>query len=271
MRAEVFLGTQGWKVGAWVGPFYPRGTKSARMLGVYARAFPTVEVGSTSFAIPAEPVVRGWCEDVPPGFVFALKVPQQVTHERRLVDAERILRRFLDRAGLLGDRLGPLLLQLSPAFYPSHENHVVLENFVATLPEGFRWAIEFRHAGWIVGETLDLLRARKVATVLADGRWIRREMMTELALEPTADFAYLRWEGTGRKLQDLSRPQIERDRELEVWTGVVRRLGERVGTIYCYFDNQFQGHAPHSAREFQERLGQSPVSPEALKEQAELF
>ncbi len=95
--------------------------------------------------------------------------------------------------------------------------------------------------------------------------------MTDLALEPTAPFGYIRWEGTGRRLTDVSKPQLDREEELDLWEKVVATLSARVSTIFGYFDNQFQGHAPHSARSFQERLGQEPVLPEAMREQAELF
>ncbi len=110
-----------------------------------------------------------------------------------------------------------------------------------------------------------------VATVLADGRWIRREQMMELAIEPTADFAYIRWLGAGKRLVDFSFVQLEREREIEAWAETVRTLSARVERIYGFFSNHFQGHAPQSTRKLQQLLGQEPVSPEALREQAELF
>ena len=70
MSAEIRLGTQGWNYPAWVGPFYPVGTRPRDMLATYARAFRTVEVVSTFYAIPPEPVVRGWIERVPEDFRF---------------------------------------------------------------------------------------------------------------------------------------------------------------------------------------------------------
>ncbi len=213
MSAAVLLGTQGWKVGAWVGPFYPHGTTSADKLTMYARAFNTVEIGSSSFAIPAEPVVRDWAEQVPGAFRFACKVPQKVTHERQLQDTEIIVRRFLDRVSVLGERLGPLLVQLSPAFRPNEENHAIVDAFCGALPTEFQWAVEFRHVGWMTGATLGMLRSHGIATVLTDSRWISREMMPDLALEPTADFAYLRWEGTGRR---RSRPRFLRGHSFDV-------------------------------------------------------
>jgi uncharacterized protein YecE (DUF72 family) len=271
MKADVLLGTQGWDYGAWVGTFYPQGTKPAGMLSVYSRAFPTVEIESTSYGLPPDPAVQSWNDSVPADFRFALKVPQEITHERRLVDTGRVLRRFVDRVRPLEERLGPLLVQLSPAFRPTRSNLTILQQFLEGLPAGVRWAMEFRHPGWVTPATSEFLRARGVALVLVDGRWIPRDMMAELAIEPTADFGYVRWSGTGKRLADFSYPQLERERELELWGSVIARLGERVSTIYGYFSNHYQGHAPHSARDLQQLVGQEPVAPETLQEQGELF
>ncbi|NIM52154.1 MAG: DUF72 domain-containing protein [Gemmatimonadales bacterium] len=269
--AELLLGTQGWNYGCWIGPFYPRGTKPSGMLGIYAKAFPTVEVDATSYGLPADPVVDGWRQRVPERFRFALRIPQEITHERRLKDTERVLRRFLDRVSGLGERLGPLLVQLSPAFRPTESNRDILRNFLDRLPGGYRWVVEFRHPGWMTPATSELLKERRVALALVDGRWIRREMMPELAIEPTADFAYIRWLGAERRLADFSRVQLERDREFQMWATTIVALSGRVSTIYGYFSNHYQGHAPHSVREFQRIVGQEPVPPEALREQVELL
>jgi uncharacterized protein YecE (DUF72 family) len=112
------IGTQGWNYADWVGGFYPGGTKPAAFLATYARAFDVVEVDSTFYAIPAAKTVRGWAERTPPGFTFTLKVPQQITHERRLVDADDLAAEFWDAARELGDKLGPVLLQMGPDFGP---------------------------------------------------------------------------------------------------------------------------------------------------------
>ena len=271
MNAAVLLGTQGWNYPDWVGPFYPPGTRSVDLLRVYGRAFPTVEVDSTFYAIPAEPVLRSWRQRVPEGFVFALKVPQEITHEKRLIGVEGLLNRFCARAGVLGTAVGPLLIQLSPEFHPTWANREALRAFLELLPMRFRWAIEFRHAGWLDAETLELLRGHGVALALADSRWIKRGIVLELAIEPTADFAYLRWMGEQRRITDFSHVQIDRESELAAWVQAVEALAGRVGTVYGYFNNQYQGHSPESARTLQQLLGLSVVAPALLQEQAELF
>lgn len=271
MSAEFLLGTQGWCYDSWVGPFYPPGTRGGDMLTQYGRAFKTVEVDSTFYAVPATPVVEGWRDRVPEGFKFALKVPQQITHERRLEDVSDALGRFLARADLLEDRLGPLLVQLSPAFKPTPHNRGVLREFVNALPDDYRWAVEFRDQRWIELETLELLGLKGAAVALVDGRWIKRRTTLELCARPTAHFAYVRWMGPSRRYTDYSRVQDTARREFAMWADALRALAAQVDTVYGYVNNHFQGHAPHSAREFQRIVGQEPVEPASLREQVELF
>jgi uncharacterized protein YecE (DUF72 family) len=266
-----YVGTQGWNYDSWVGSFYPPATRPARMLEVYGRAFPTVEVDSTAYGLPSDHAVQGWRSHVPRGFVFALKIPQEITHERRLKDATALLRRFVDRVSPLGSALGPFLVQLSPGFRASDANRAVLKDFIAGLPEDYRWAVEFRHAGWMTAATFELLKSRNVATALVQGRWIRREMMADLALEPTADFAYVRWMGLDRRLTDFSHPQLDRTDDRAWWAELLQALSSRVTDVFGYLSNYYEGHAPHSARELQRLLGEAPVSPDRLRDQGELF
>ena len=267
----MYVGTQGWNYESWVGSFYPPGTRPAAMLEVYGRAFSSVEVDSTAYGIPSDHAVQSWGAHVPPQFVFALKIPQEITHERRLKDSIVLLRRFVDRVAPLGNALGPLLVQLSPGFRASDANRAVLKDFVAALPEDRRWAVEFRHAGWMTQATFELLKSRNVATVLVQGRWIRREMIADLALEPTADFAYVRWMGLDRRLTDFSRPQRDCGDDRAWWAELLHSLRSRVTDVFGYFSNYYEGHAPHSARELQRVVGEEPVSPDRLREQGELF
>ena len=197
------LGTQGWNYDAWVGPFYPSGTRAPDFLTTYARAFDTVEVDSTFYAMPAAKTVRGWAARTPPNFTFALKLPQEITHERRLRDTGDLLIRFLDVCAELGPKQGPILIQLGPDFGPSELP--ALANFLPLLPPTIDFAVEFRQRGWINEEVLALLRPHRVALALSDGRWVPRDILLDLADRPTSDFAYLRWMGPDRTIVDYSR------------------------------------------------------------------
>src|SRR3979411_2195622 len=84
MTAHVRIGTQGWNYDAWVGPFYPVGTRPADYLTVFSRAFDTVEVDSTFYAVPPVKTVRGWYDRTPNGFSFALQHTHEVQNKPRM-------------------------------------------------------------------------------------------------------------------------------------------------------------------------------------------
>ena len=267
--AAVRIGTQGWNYDAWVGPFYPVGTRAADFLGVYARAFATVEVDSTFYAVPPAKTVRGWADRTPPGFKFALKLPQEITHEHRLRAPDGALELFFDRVRELDDKLGPVLVQLGPDFGPAELP--ALAKFLPRLPGDVQVAVEFRQRGWLTDGVLALLAEHDVALALTDARWIPRRQMLELAQRPTASFAYLRWMGANRDIVDYSRIQLDRSRELELWARAVAALAAHGRPVYGYLNNHFAGHSPSSARDLQRLLGQRPVAPDELGEQLSLL
>jgi uncharacterized protein YecE (DUF72 family) len=269
MAPRFHIGTQGWNYEAWVGPFYPPGTRSADFLSVYARAFRTVEVDSTFYATPPAKTVRAWADRTPHDFVFTLKMPQEVTHERRLRGADTAAAAFFDASRELGAKLGPILLQMGPDFGP--DELPALVRFLPLLPEDLRIAIEFRHRGWISDGVLALLREHGVALALTDGRWLPRKTVLGLLSRPTAPFQYLRWMGPNRDIVDYSRIQHDRSRELEVWAAALATIPESVTNVYGYVNNHFAGHSPESARQLQRLLGQKAVEPSDMGEQMSLF
>jgi uncharacterized protein YecE (DUF72 family) len=269
MAASVRIGTQGWNYQDWVGSFYPPGTRPADFLAIYARAFDTVEVDSTFYAVPAPSTVRSWAARTPPGFLLSLKLPQEVTHENGLRDEAGTTELFFQRARELGDKLGPTLVQLPPGFEASELPALV--NFLPRLPRDLRVAIEFRHRSWMHEGVYALLREYNVALTLVEGRWLQRRAMLALAEQPTADFAYIRWIGPDRELVDFSRVQVDRTRELEIWRSAMDSLAEKVDTIVGYVNNHYSGHSPATVRQLQRMYGLSVVEPEMLGEQLQLF
>lgn len=243
----VLLGTQEWEHASWVGSFYPPGVSRGEMLRLYAAEFGTVEVGRSFYGAPAPAAVSEWCRSVPKGFLFSLKLPQQVTHYCRLEDSAELIGEFCSRVRGLGSGLGALLVQLSPDFYPTESNRLRLAGFAAALPSGFRWAFEFRHAGWLEPATLSLLERYGVALVLADSRWVSRSRVLDLALEPTADFAYLRWDVTARR--------DGRADSFYVWARVVEVLRTKVKLVLGYFADGYRGPGVAAVRAMESMLG----------------
>ena len=269
MPGSIRLGTQGWNYDAWVGPFYPDGTKPTEFLSVYSRAFDTVEVDSTFYATPPAKTLRGWAQRTPAGFVFALKLPQEITHVRRFRDVDDLAKEFFENVRALEDKLGPVLIQLGPDFGPGELP--ALAKFLPSLPQDIAFAIEFRDKNWIHDGVIALLSEHNVALALTDARWIPRKTMMGLAERPTADFTYIRWMGADREIVDYSRIQIDRSREVELWAGVISHLAGRGRGVWGYFNNHFAGHSPSSARELQRMLNLKPVDPDQLGDQMTLF
>jgi len=111
MVREIRLGTSSFTADGWNGSFYPKGMKSADYLAYYSRRFDTVEVDSTFYRCPTIEAVRNWALKTPPGFIFSLKVPRTITHEKVLVDCDKEFEQFVTTVDVLGEKLGPMVLQ----------------------------------------------------------------------------------------------------------------------------------------------------------------
>src|SRR5512139_3510765 len=243
---SLYLGTQGWSYDSWVGSFYPPGTPPGGWLEAYAAEFDTVELDTTFYAVPRESTIAGWRERTPEGFRFAAKFPQLITHEKQLADCRAETTAFLDAMTGLGEKLGPLLLQMPPAFSASQMED--LTKFLQALPSGFRYVLEVRHRTWLSKEMmpklLALLQQQGVALCLVQHAW-----MPKLD-EATAPFTYIRWLGRREDIpdDDFSHMRINRDAQLDSWAEQVTRYLHAGLTVYGYFNNHYQGHSPSSVR-----------------------
>src|SRR5215471_17804898 len=114
MPATIRIGASGFSYKEWLGRFYPPKLAGAKMLAYYAERLPTVEINYTFRAMPRRAMLEGWAAKTPPAFRFALKAPQRITHFARLRAATESLDYFIETAGALEQRLGPVLFQLPP-------------------------------------------------------------------------------------------------------------------------------------------------------------
>jgi len=137
-RCHICIGTSGWHYKHWVGDFYPARFPPAKMLGCYAQEFPTVEINNSFYRLPDEKTFRAWAQEVPAGFIFAVKASRFITHIKRLKDAAESVNILLERAAPLGDALGPILFQLPPQWKLNLER---LDEFLAVLPAGKQFAM----------------------------------------------------------------------------------------------------------------------------------
>ena len=170
---------------------------------------------------------------------------QEITHEKNLVGCERETQNFVRTMADLGDRLGPLLLQLPPSF--TVEGMGVFEDFLKGLPKGFRFAVEVRHGSWLRSDLSEMLREHGVALTLIDyPRMPRME-------EATAGFSYVRLLGDRREFPaGHTHPKKERDEDLGWWSGVVNGFLEEGRTVFVYANNHYQNHSPSTLERFLE-------------------
>jgi uncharacterized protein YecE (DUF72 family) len=251
------LGTCGFTAAGWVGSFYPRGFRSGDFLRFYAEELETVELDVTWYRTPTPEMISGWRSKTPPGFVFAAKVPQIVTHDKVLVDCRAELRGFLNAMAGLDEKLGPLLFQFprfDQGYFASLDDFlVVLAPFLRDLPRGFRFALEVRNREWLQPKLLDLLARRGVAFAWTDHSRMPGTAETLRRVDPvTADFVYLRWLGDRYGIERLTttwdRTILDRAREIEKWGGIVRDLRRRDLEVFGYVNNHYAGHAPATVR-----------------------
>jgi uncharacterized protein YecE (DUF72 family) len=163
MPQDIRIGTAGWSFPRSLPGFPTEGTGLER----YAAVFNSVEINSSFYRPHQRKTYERWAASTPADFRFAVKVPRTITHERRLVDGAEPLVRFLDECGGLGDRLGPLLIQLPPSlkFEPG-----VVERFLTAwrATTAAATVLEPRHPTWFTEPVQSLLRAFEVAQVAAD-------------------------------------------------------------------------------------------------------
>ena len=268
------VGTQGWAYRRWVGPFYPPHRADADLLGLYARAFDAVEVNSTFYGVPPANRFLAWRERTPRDFTFAVKLPGEITHETRLTASPAAVDHFCRRARLLGDKLGPLLVQLPPDF--GIDEQPKLERFLSALPDDLRAAIEFRDSGWLVDRIFRRLARAGVTLALSVGPWLSTERALELLPRLPGPSVYVRWMGYDRREAvagggRASGREGDREEEMAAWAEALTAEGDRRSVAYGFFNDDYAGHAPASARRMQRLLGMDAVDPEDLAEQRDLF
>ena len=262
---RVLIGTSGWQYPSWRGDFYPAGLPHARELEYLAARFATVEVNGTFYSLTRPTACAAWRQQVPEGFLFAIKGSRYITHMLKLRRFEPALANFFASGILrLGSALGPILWQLPPQL-PFDRDRA--RAFFLALPRDVagaeRWArrhdarttgraaltaagrsdaplrhaVEVRHASWLTEEAFAVMRAFDVALVAADtaGRH-------PFSTQRTAAFAYVRLHGS-----TVLYASRYRTAELTSWAKRIADWARGGSDVFVYFDNDARGHAPHDA------------------------
>lgn len=236
---KAWIGCSGFSYNHWAkGVFYPAQIPRKRWLEYYAGCFGTVELNVTFYRLPDPETFMGWGQRTPRDFRFTVKGSKFITHVQTLSVGRQVVDQFMERAGLLEDKLGPVLWQLPPGMEADKKK---LEGFVNLLAayHRSRHAFEFRHESWFVEPVYKILREAGMTAVSAD--------MPRKLPEPPDDFPflYLRKHGPpGCKPYNGAYPGEALEQECN---RVAKALGQG-RDVYVYFNNDMGGHAPRNAQ-----------------------
>ena len=235
---RVRVGCSGWAYRDWRGVLYPEKMPQREWLAAYAREFDTVEVNNTFYRLPSEAAVKGWVEQTPARFRFAVKASRYITHVKRLKTPEKYVERFLKSIGPLREsgKLGVVLWQLPPNFKRDDERLDAALTAIGEQAPG-RHCVELRDPSWFTADVYSLLRSHHAALVIADD--------PELAFgarELTTSWTYVRLHrGSHGRRGNYSAS------ELATWTRRIAAWRAR-REVFAYFNNDWEAFAVHNAR-----------------------
>ncbi|HTS29989.1 MAG TPA: DUF72 domain-containing protein [Bryobacteraceae bacterium] len=194
--ATLFAGTSGFAYPAWKPGFYPDKLPAKQFLKHYAGRLNCVEINYTFRRLPSASTLESWVEATTPGFVFAVKANQRITHIQRLKNAGEATGLFLKMIDPLrtSRRLGPILFQLPPQLKCDVG---LLRDYLELLPAGMRYAFEFRHESWLAEPVYEVLRGRNVSLCVAESEKL------EVPEVITADFVYYRLRKPDYRVEDV--------------------------------------------------------------------
>jgi uncharacterized protein YecE (DUF72 family) len=240
-EGAIHIGCSGWHYKHWKGPFYPEKLPAAKWLDFYTRHFDTVELNSTFYRLPLETGLDKWRESTPQGFCFAAKGSRFITHMKKLSDPELAISRYFERVDRLGEKLGPIVFQLPPWWEADPGR---LDNFLAALPGGHKYAFELRNPTWHTPEILRILRRHNTAFCIFEIAGFHS------SCDITADFTYIRLHGPGGAYQGSYPAET-----LRKWSDRIRGWRRDLRAIHIYFDNDQAAHAVENALELKRMVG----------------
>jgi uncharacterized protein YecE (DUF72 family) len=237
----VVIGTSGWQYRDWKYKYYARGVPQNRWFEQIMRDFRTVELNVTFYRLPKLEVFAGWHERSPDDVIITVKASRYLTHVKRLRDPKPSVDMLMERVARLGDKLGPVLVQLPPDL---HCDVDALDATLSAFPQSVRLAVEPRHDSWWNDDVRRVLERHNAALCWAD----RKGAITPLWR--TADWGYLRFhEGKHDPWPFYT------EAELDEWAGTLAEVfpGD-ASEVFVYFNNDPGCAAIDNAITFAERV-----------------
>ena len=241
MKERIRIGTAGWTIPKHCADAFPA---EGSHLERYAARFAAAEINSSFYRSHKPSTYVRWAASVPTGFRFAVKIPREITHIRRLIGVAEPLEGFLSEIQGLGDRLGPILVQLPPSL---QYDAASAEAFFGALRAQFEGeaVCEPRHLSWFDGSADHMLFKYRIARAAAD------PAATPLAAEPGgwSDIVYRRLHGSPKMYYSAYSEQ-----DLEATAEAMLQRAEHRRENWCIFDNTASGAACENALSLSRRL-----------------
>lgn len=229
------IATAAWSIPKAVAHRFP---EEGTVLSRYAAVFRGVEINSTFYRHHRPSTYARWAGSVPDDFRFAVKIPRQITHGRRLRDIGAPFQHFIGEISPLGEKMGPLLCQLPPSLAFHAEE---AERAFAAMRQAHAGplAVEVRHRSWASEPALTLLRRYRLDRVLASPAPV---WQADDFSEPPR---YVRLHGTPQMYYSSYG-----DEEIAAFARLLADDG------WCVFDNTASGAAGENALAMLELCGQ---------------
>jgi uncharacterized protein YecE (DUF72 family) len=262
---ELLLGCSGWNYGdtsdkgGWVGVFYP--DKDTKRLRFYSQFFETAEMDSIFYQKFYSHMTKGtfigMARATPEKFQFSVKVPEIITHQKRLDVNKSVItdfEEFLDKISPLknANKLGAILLQLPPSFTVNDFKNI--EKFLDKLPPGYQYGVEFRHPSWKTEGPWEMLKHYNIAAVMTDSPAKENlEFLSDVTVT-TVDHSFIRFHGRNTKGHYWYNYLYTKE-ELKPWVEKVKQVKKQTKVLRAYFNNHYRGAAVINALQFKEMLG----------------
>jgi uncharacterized protein YecE (DUF72 family) len=234
-QVTIHIGTSGWSYPHWDGVLYPHGLPPERRLDHYLPRFCTAELNASYYRWPTDRAFEHWRQRLPADFLLSVKAPGALTHRKRLYAPEQWVARMARGLGRLGDRRGPLLVQLPPGAAIDEPR---LSYFLGRVPRALRVAVEFRNPTWHQDRIFDLLEHYGAAYCVMSGAGL------PCVLRATASFAYVRLHGPDHRHMYAGSYS---DDDLRWWADRIREWQSQGRDVFAYFNNDGEGHAVRNA------------------------
>lgn len=160
MKNEIYIGCSGFYNPDWRGALYPENAQPKDYLSLYAQQLNAVEINLTFYRKPQAGTLKSWYNDTPPNFKFFIKIPKNITHEKKLQHSKKDIIEFCQYIHQhLKEKLGGFLYQLPPSFDFNLNNLDLILNQIDLSRHN---TIEFRDASWWRNDVIKLLNVNGI-------------------------------------------------------------------------------------------------------------